>query len=319
MTKGEGIMNIVRAAALCGLALVFGAPAAAQNLSLRAPQWAQSLLATDVTPTTGGRATIAADGVDLAVRVTIAPARGGVARVIRYDLRGEQGSLALRRFTGHPSTGWWLWGSDAPRVTTLSAAQRTEIANLTRAVMGVAGGLGGDTEDACHNGEQAYVEVAASGRSTAFSRSCAAATDAVGRLALRLSELAGSRTEEELAEAAVAELLEADRAFAAAARADGVPAAFERFAAEDALIVTSSEIATGRAGVAQRFAQWPAGARLEWAPEAGRVAARGDMGWTWGNSVHVAPDGARTTGRYVSVWTRDVEGNWRYAFDAPID
>jgi hypothetical protein len=42
------------------------------------------------------------------------------------------------------------------------------------------------------------------------------------------------------------------------------------------------------------------------------------MAWTWGNSVYVAPDGARTPGRYVSVWARDYEGNWRFAFDAPI-
>jgi hypothetical protein len=43
------------------------------------------------------------------------------------------------------------------------------------------------------------------------------------------------------------------------------------------------------------------------------------MGWTWGNSVHIAPGGARTPGRYVSIWTRDYDGNWRFSFDAPID
>ena len=52
--------------------------------------------------------------------------------------------------------------------------------------------------------------------------------------------------------------------------------------------------------------------------ETGRVSARGDMAWTWGNSAYTAPDGTRSTGRYISVWTRDYEGNWRYAFDAPI-
>ena len=104
------------------LALAFAAPAGAQNLSLRAPQWAQAMLASDVTPTTGGRAALAGQGIDLSVRVTIAPHRGGVARVIRYDLRGEQASIALRRFTGHPSTGWWLWGPDAPFAITPSEA-----------------------------------------------------------------------------------------------------------------------------------------------------------------------------------------------------
>jgi ketosteroid isomerase-like protein len=311
-------MNMARAAAMCAVALLLSAPAAAQNLSLRAPQWAQALLSADVTPTTGGRAALAAEGIDMAVRVTLSPTRGGVARVVRYDLRGEEGSLALRRFTGHPSTGWWLWGSDAPRVTTLTAAQRMELAGLVRAVMGVAGSLGGGTEDACQAGEQSYLEVALAGRSTSFARACTTNADAAGRLALRLSELAGSRTEEELAAAAVAELMEADRAFAAVSQADGAPAAFNAFAAEDAVIVTSTEVANGRGGVAARFQNWPEGARLEWAPQTARVSARGDMGWTWGNSVYIAPDGARTPGRYVTVWTRDYDGNWRFAFDAPI-
>ncbi len=310
-------MKMFRAAAACGLALLLMSPASAQNLSLRAPQWAQSLVAADVTPTTGGRAMIAGAGIASAVRVTLASPNGGVARVIRYDLRGEAGTIAVRRFTGHPSTGWWLWGGDAPRVTSVTDAQRTEIATLTRAVMGVAGSVGG-SEEVCQAGEQAYLEVAFEGRSTSFSRPCVANTDAAGRLALRLSELAGSRTEEELAAAAVAELLAADRAFAAKAAADGVPAAFSAYAADDALIVTSDSISTGRAGIGARYQNWPEGARLEWAPETGRVSARGDMGWTWGNSTYIGADNARQTGRYVSVWTRDLDGEWRYAFDAPI-
>ncbi len=308
---------MLRAAAVCGAALCFAAPALAQNLSLRAPQWAQSLTAADVTPTTGGRALISAPGVDLAVRMTIASPNGGVARVVRYDLRGEEGTLYVRRFTGHPSTGWWLWGGDAPRISQVTEAQRTEIAALTRTLMGVSGGVGG-SEEVCPAGEQAYLEVSLAGRATSFSRPCVANTDAAGRLALRLSELAGSRNEEELSGAAVAELLAADRAFAAQAAADGVPAAFNAFAAESAIIVTGDAVANGRAGIAARYQNWPQGARLERAPETGRVSNRGDMGWTWGNSTYVATDGVRTPGRYVSVWTRDYEGNWRYAFDAPI-
>jgi len=311
------MIRLLRAAAICGLALVLVAPAAAQNLSLRAPGWAQALLSADVTPTTGGRAIIAAEGVPLSVRVTIAPPRGGVARVIRYDLHGDAGSLHVRRFTGHPSTGWWLWGGDGPLVTEVAAAQRTEIANLARSAAGVAGQAPAASE-VCAAGEQAYIEIAIEGRATSLSRACVAATDAGGRLALRLSELAGSRTEEELAAAAVAELMAADRAFAAKAQADGVPAAFHEYAAEDALIVTSREIVTGRAAVAASYQDWPQGARLEWAPETARVSVRGDMGWTWGNSTYTAPDGTRTAGRYVSVWTRHYDGNWRYAFDAPI-
>jgi ketosteroid isomerase-like protein len=299
--------------------LVLSAPAAAQNLSLRAPPWATPLIGSDIISTTGGRAILAAEGIEVSVRVTIAPPRGGVARVIRYDQRSDGAVMALRRFTGHPSTGWWLWGSDAPTLVEVSAAQRAEIAGLAQTAMGVAGALGGaGAGETCPAGEQAFVEVALEGRATSFNRACIAEGDAIGRLSLRLSDLAGSRTEQELAGAAVAELMAADRAFNAKAQADGVPAAFNAYAAEGALYVTSSETRTGRAGIAAAYQSWPADARLEWSPETASVSARGDMGWTWGNSVYTAPDGARTTGRYVSIWTRDIDGNWRFSFDAPI-
>ncbi|MEZ5956612.1 MAG: nuclear transport factor 2 family protein [Hyphomonadaceae bacterium] len=311
-------MTTLRALAASAMMLMLALPASAQNLSLRAPQWAQAMLSSDVAPTTGGRAMITADGIDTAIRITISSPNGGVGRVIRYDLRGDMGTLYLRRFTGHPSTGWWLWGGDAPRVTQVTPAQRAELATLIRAVASISGSLGGDSDASCSNGERAYLEISTGGRATSLARNCVATTDAAGRLTLRLSEIAGSRTEEELAGAAVAELLEADRAFNAMAQAEGVPAAFNRYAAEDALIVTSEATLTGRAGIAANYQSWPATARLQWAPETGRVSSRGDMGWTWGTSTYTAPDGARTPGRYVSIWTRDVEGNWRYSFDAPI-
>jgi ketosteroid isomerase-like protein len=305
------------AVVVAALALAWAAPASAQNLSLRAPPWAQPLIAADITPTTGGRAQLAADGVELSVRVTLAPTRGGVARVIRYDVRGGVGEIALRRFTGHNSTGWWLWGSDAPTTKTPPAAARQEIATLLRAAMGVSGAVATNNNlGVCT--EQAFVEMHSGSQSISASRDCVLNTDAVGRLALRLSELAGSRTEEELADAAVAEIMDADRAFAALAAREGAPAAFQRYAAVDGVLLTSTQRFDGAEGAAQAFAQWPQGARLEWAPEAGRVSTRGDMAWTWGNSVRVAADGARTPGRYISVWTRDYEGNWKYAFDAAV-
>lgn len=315
------MIGISRAVALCA-AFFFTVltPALAQNLSLNAPDWATPLIGSDITPTTGGRAALQQDGVAVAARVTIAPANGGVARVIRYEQRGDGAQLFLRRFTGHPSTGWWLWGSDAPRITTASAAERTQIAALARAVMGVSGALGGGSAgDVCTGGERIFLEVAFQGRSTSFVRNCASATDAAGRLALRLSEMAGSRTDEDLANAAVQELLSADRAFAAKARADGVPAAFAEYASENALIVSREAITSGRDAVVARFADWPQGAQLDWAPEAARVSDRGDMGWTWGNSTFTAADGTRSGGRYVSIWTRDLDGNWRYAFDAAVN
>ena len=313
------MQNKIRAALVGVLVLLAAAPATAQNLSLRAPAWASGLLSADITPTTGGRAAINDEGITTAVRVTVAPPRGGIARVIRFEARADGATLSLRRFTGHPSTGWWLWGADAPRISTVTAAQAADVANLTHSVMGVAGALGGGaTGDACAHGEQVFMEVSVSGRATTFVRNCAASNDAAGRLALRLSEIAGSRTDEEFRAAALNELLDTDRAFSAKAAADGVPAAFAAYAADDATMLSSGDITHGHDGVVSAFADWPAGRTIAWAPEAGRVSERGDMGWTWGNATYTAADGTRTTGRYISIWTRDLDGNWKYAVDAGV-
>jgi ketosteroid isomerase-like protein len=315
------MIRTLRAIGACvALALAVSAGASAQNLALRAPDWAQALTATDVTPTTGGRAILLADGIPVSVRVTIQPAQGGVARVIRFDQRSDGAKLYVRRFTGHPATGWWLWGSDGPRVSDVSAAHAAEIVTLARSAMGVTGALGGgQVGDVCGSGEQVFVEIALEGRSTSITRNCAVASDSASRLALRLSEMAGSRTEEEFHTAALNELLEADRAFAAKAHADGVPAAFAAYADDGAIMLSSHAITQGHDAIVSRFANWPAGQQIEWAPEAGRVSERGDMGWTWGNATTIAADGTRTTGRYISIWTRDLDGNWKYSIDAGVN
>jgi ketosteroid isomerase-like protein len=304
------------AAALAALVLSAGA-ASAQNLSLRGPAWAQPLLASDIIPTNGGRAALNEPGIEVAARITIAPNQGGVARVIRFEGRADTGLIALRRFTGHPTTGWWMWGPDTPTVRTPSAAVRTELAGLIRSAMGVGATMSSDAGQGCPSGEQAFVELVQGGRSLSVSRLCVTAADPVGRLATRLSEIGGSRDEMELQTAAVEELLAVDRAFNAKAQADGVPAAFALYAASDAILMGAQPI-VGQQAVVAAYADWPAGARLQWAPETARVSSRGDMGWTWGRSTYTPAGGAARAGRYVTVWKRDFEGNWRFAFDAPI-
>ncbi|HRK64735.1 MAG TPA: hypothetical protein PLN53_10100, partial [Terricaulis sp.] len=63
----------MRTLALAAALTLMAFPAAAQNLSMRAPAWAQTLLSSDATPTLGGRATLAAEGVSTSVRVTVTP------------------------------------------------------------------------------------------------------------------------------------------------------------------------------------------------------------------------------------------------------
>lgn len=305
------------------LALCPFSVASAQSVALSAPSWAAPLVASDTMPTTGGRADIAADGVALAARVTIAPLQGGVARVIRYESSEEASVLTLRRFTGDVGTGWWLWGADTPLVIHPAPAQKAELETLIRAALNQSASAqpGGPvaTSERC-TGEEAFLEVSLEGRARSFTLGCVGNADAAGRLSRKLSEIAGSRNHEELAAAAAQEVLDADRAFAAMAASDGVPAAFAHYAAPDAIMIRGEgDNVVGHDAIVARFANWPDGATLAWTPRFARVSTRGDMAWSWGDSVYTAPDGTSSAGRYVSVWTRDLGGEWRYAADVGAD
>jgi len=293
-------------------------PVLAQNLSLRGPVWAQTLLLADLTPTTGGRAALNEAGVDIAARVTIAPYQGGVARVIRYEQRGADASLVLRRFTGHPSSGWWMWGPDTPTITTPAPGEREELARLIRSAMGASAALGATSGPACPAGEQAFIELASGGRAISAARVCVNDSDAAGRVASRLSLLAGSRTEEELHQAAADELLEVDRDFNVTAQREGLRDAFAAFAAEEAITFRNGGPVIGPAEAATSVAALPQGSRLVWAPETARVSERGDMGWTWGRSTYTPPNGRPSQSCYVTIWRRDYEGRWRFAFDGGL-
>lgn len=274
-------------------AALIATPAFAQNLSLRAPDWAARLLASDLMPTTGGRAALSDPGIDFAVRVTLQPNQGGVARVIRYEARGDQTSLALRRFTGHPAAGWWQWGPDMPTIVATPAAARAQLEQLARTASTASTLAMTMADGACPAGERVFVEFYVGGRATTATRPCLQ-NDAVGQLAQRLSDLAGSRDEGELAAAASAELLARDRALAVAIRTDRA-AALRAFAVEGAQHVGAPSTRT---------------------PQAATVSSRGDMGWTHGTIAIAAANGAAArTGVYVTVWTRDLDGNWKFASD----
>ena len=119
---------------------------------------------------------------------------------------------------------------------------------------------------------------------------------------------------------AAQEVLAADAAFAARAASDGVGQAFGAYAAPTAVLVTTGgELPIGPAAIAAGFADWPAGAALEWKPVYGRAAASGDLGFTVGEAIFRAPgaDGraVERPSKYLTIWRRQPDGEWRYAAD----
>lgn len=112
------------------------------------------------------------------------------------------------------------------------------------------------------------------------------------------------------------ELLDADAAFAALARARGTGEAFATYAAERAVLVGANEpLVIGRDAIRAARATPPGAPTLTWAPRVAEVAASGDLGFTvgyWGMATTPEP----RQGKYLSVWQRQADGAWRYVLDA---
>lgn len=118
------------------------------------------------------------------------------------------------------------------------------------------------------------------------------------------------------------EVMKADRDFAALAQEKGVAEAFAAYAAPDAhWFVPGPEPLRGseaiKAPLAKAFAE---GGTLEWAPTRAWASVDGTMAVTWGRSVYTSPkDAAGKTsashGSYLTVWTRQSDGRWKFSHD----
>ncbi|HEX8483326.1 MAG TPA: DUF4440 domain-containing protein [Allosphingosinicella sp.] len=108
----------------------------------------------------------------------------------------------------------------------------------------------------------------------------------------------------------VREVVNAERAFARAARTDGVNAAFLRYSAPDGLVFQPGP-KLARAALQARPIPPIA---LDWWPTYAGIAVSGDLGFTTG--PYVAGSGARKGhGWYFTIWRRQPDGSWRWVID----
>jgi ketosteroid isomerase-like protein len=135
--------------------------------------------------------------------------------------------------------------------------------------------------------------------------------------------LAASATAQDLSprEQAVAEIMQTDRDFAAMAAAETISDAFGHYmhSVEGMLVRGSNEPIRGEAAIREEFADYPPELVLHWDPSEGYASEAGDFGVTWG-WYFVHPDGDLATppsgrGKYVTIWRRDSDGNWRGLLD----
>ena len=108
----------------------------------------------------------------------------------------------------------------------------------------------------------------------------------------------------------VAPVVQAERAFASAAAAEGIGPAFRRFVAPDAIL-----FAPDPAPAASRLDNDPPGT-LEWRPLFAGIALSGDLGFTTG-PWRSGGDRPRH-GQYFTIWKKQPDGTWRWFLDHGI-
>jgi ketosteroid isomerase-like protein len=115
---------------------------------------------------------------------------------------------------------------------------------------------------------------------------------------------------------ALAEMADAERAFAATAREKGIRDAFLEFFADDAMFAPGSGRAKDqlRKQPAQPFSV----RELVWEPRTGDVARSGELGWLTGPGTltnHAGPDKTPRYTNYLSIWRREPDGRWKVFID----
>jgi ketosteroid isomerase-like protein len=121
------------------------------------------------------------------------------------------------------------------------------------------------------------------------------------------------------AETGLDAILAADRAFAALAQEKGAGKAFEAYAADDAISFGNTWAPIiGPAAIAALVGN---SGKLEWEPVGAKMAASGDLGYTWGrwkSTPAVTKPGEKPKvehGKYVTIWQKQADGRWKFTLD----
>ncbi|MGD0737514.1 MAG: nuclear transport factor 2 family protein [Terracidiphilus sp.] len=98
-------------------------------------------------------------------------------------------------------------------------------------------------------------------------------------------------------------------------------AAFADWFAEDGVELSNGEApVVGKVAIV-KSANWsPKQYQLTWTPTDAVMGPSGDMGYTWGHYEGHSKDAngnpVTTSGRYMSIWRKQPDGNWKVVLDA---
>lgn len=113
--------------------------------------------------------------------------------------------------------------------------------------------------------------------------------------------------------------MQADRDFAAMAKAEGPKAAFLKYMhATDSKFLQPGGVLQGAEAIAAGFAQSPPGFAIAWEPDGGHGAASGDLAVTTGLYTISMGDQTIEKGRYVTVWGKDAAGEFKATMEMSV-
>lgn len=114
------------------------------------------------------------------------------------------------------------------------------------------------------------------------------------------------------------QLLELERQLSATAQQSGLGGALSANMHPEGMVIRPGVTLTGAEAVARGLAT-PAGAGpMYWQPDRVEVSNSGDMGMTSGRYVQVVTGSEAIQGRYVVVWRRDSDGQWKILTETRI-
>jgi ketosteroid isomerase-like protein len=113
-------------------------------------------------------------------------------------------------------------------------------------------------------------------------------------------------------QAAVDQLLAADRQFSAAGAQLDAVAAISAMFADDVIVWSPTAFARGKAKAVEALGAIPdmVKSRAQWTPARGGLSADGQQGFTFGYMTLLRPDGSRAPFKYLSYWVKQKDG-WR--------
>lgn len=98
-------------------------------------------------------------------------------------------------------------------------------------------------------------------------------------------------------------------------------AAFADWFAEDGVVLGNGQAPlAGRVAIAKSTTWSPKTYQLTWTPTDAVLGPSGDIGYTWGHFEGKSKDAngnpVTVTGRYITIWRKQPDGNWKVILDA---